>query len=178
MINTIHIYFLHNGDNIPFYVGKTNNVRTRQTNHRGKKKNQNIKLEILDEVREDEWKFWECYWIEQFKQWGFKLENGNKGGGGVTNHTLQSKLKFSQSLKGRVMSEEWKRKNSLNSLLTNTSGPVYQFDKQNNFIKKWDAACLAEDHYNPGDRRKRDNIRACIRGKQKTAYGFIWKETY
>jgi hypothetical protein len=178
MINTIYIYFLHVGNEVPFYVGKTNNPRTRQTNHKRKKNNRNIKLEILDEVREDEWKFWECYWIEQFKQWGFKLENGNKGGGGVTKHSPQSKLKFSQSLKGRIVSDEWKRKNSLSSLLTNTSGPVYQFDKQNNFIKIWDAACLAEDYYNPGDRRKRDNIRACIRGRQKTAYGFIWKETY
>ena len=93
MINTIHIYFLHNGDNIPFYVGKTNNVRTRQTNHRGKKKNQNIKLEILDEVREDEWKLWECYWIEQFKQWGFKLENKNNGGGGPSYWTDELKKK-------------------------------------------------------------------------------------
>jgi hypothetical protein len=178
MINIISIYFLHVGDGIPFYVGKTNNPRTRQTNHRSNNNNPNIILEVIDEVELSEWKYWECYWIEQFKHWGFKLKNGNNGGGGITNHTFESRLKSSKSLKGRIMNEDWKRKNSLSSLLTNTSGPVYQYDKQNNFIQTWEAACLAEDQYNPGDRRKRDNIRACIRGKQKTAYGFIWKENY
>jgi hypothetical protein len=52
---------------------------------------------------------------------------------------------------------------------------VLQLDKHNNLIKQWKAACVAEDYFNPGDRRRRDNIRACIRGEQKTAYGFIWK---
>ena len=176
MINTVYIYFLHKGNNIPFYVGKTKDIKVRQTNHRNKKNDQSIKLEVLDEVQENEWKYWECYWIEQFKQWGFDLKNGNRGGGGVTQHSLKSKLKTSSTLKGRTVTEEWRQKISQNTKLANISGPVYQYDKQENFIKKWDAACLAEDFYNPGDRRKRDNIRACVRGKQKTAYGFLWKE--
>jgi len=63
----------------------------------------------LDIVDEDEWKFLECYWIEQFRQWGFNLLNQNKGGGGVEFHTLETKNKMnstphpeiSEKLKGR-----------------------------------------------------------------------------
>jgi len=176
MIHTVYIYFLHIGDGVPFYIGKTKDPKTRQRNHKRKKNNKNIKLEVLDEIEEKTWKYWERYWIGQFKQWGFILTNKNNGGGGTTHHTFESKSKTSQSLKGRKVGKEWAQKISKSNLLINTSGPIYQYDKQNNFIQTWQAACLAEDHYNPGDRRRRDNIRACIRGKQKTAYGFVWKE--
>jgi group I intron endonuclease len=38
-------------------------------------------IEIIDEVEED-WQFWEQYWISQLKTWGFKLTNLTKGGDG------------------------------------------------------------------------------------------------
>ena len=68
-------------DKIPFYIGKTKNVKIRFPRHKYTH-GTDIEIVILDEVEKDEWKFWECYWIEQFKQWGFILENKNKGGGG------------------------------------------------------------------------------------------------
>ncbi len=40
-------------------------------------------IEIIDIVNEDEWEFWECYWIAQFKAWGFNLTNGTIGGDGI-----------------------------------------------------------------------------------------------
>lgn len=40
-------------------------------------------IEVIDIVHEDEWEFWECYWIAQFKAWGFKLTNGTIGGDGI-----------------------------------------------------------------------------------------------
>jgi len=50
--------------------------------------------------------------------------------------------------------------------------PVLQFDKQDNFIKEWDSAKEAAIAMGrPGS----DDIGAVCRGKQKTAYGFIWK---
>jgi predicted GIY-YIG superfamily endonuclease len=52
MINTVYIYFLHKGNNIPFYVGKTKDIKVRRTNHRNKKNDQNIELEVLDEVED------------------------------------------------------------------------------------------------------------------------------
>jgi hypothetical protein len=39
------------------------------------------KIELLDEVN-DNWQFWEQYWISQFKSWEFKLNNHTLGGEG------------------------------------------------------------------------------------------------
>lgn len=85
----IKIYILER-NNIPFYVGKTKNV-IRRINKHYINFGENISIIIIDEVNEQEWKFWEKYWIEQFKQWGFKLENKNKGGGGPTKWTQEQK---------------------------------------------------------------------------------------
>jgi hypothetical protein len=74
-----YIYTLSQ-NNIIFYIGKTNNIQKRVANHKityGK----NILLEILEET--NNWKQDEKYWIEQFKCWGFNLNNKNNGGGGV-----------------------------------------------------------------------------------------------
>jgi hypothetical protein len=39
-------------------------------------------IEILDEVSDMDWSFWEMFWIEQVKAWGFRLCNHTKGGEG------------------------------------------------------------------------------------------------
>jgi group I intron endonuclease len=59
------------------------------------------------------------------------------------------------------------------------SKPILQFDKQGNFIKEWGLIRDAEIFYNFKGGSK-NNICNCCRGKQKTAYGFIWvyKEQY
>ena len=105
------IYYLHRGDNIPFYVGKTVNRYSRELEHKWKNKG-GCKPEfvIIDEVPTNEWKFWEKYWISQFKQWGFVLENKNNGGGGLVSRTKESLKKQSQSLMGHVISETTKEK--------------------------------------------------------------------
>jgi hypothetical protein len=105
------IYYLHKGDNIPFYVGKTVNKNLRKAEHKYKNKG-GCKPEfvIIDEVCTDEWIFWEKYWISQFKCWGFILENRNKGGGGPVSRTEESIKKQSQSLKGHKISKETKEK--------------------------------------------------------------------
>lgn len=80
------------------YVGKTTNPKQRKSNHSNRardkgthKRNwinslkvQGLKplFEIIDEVHDD-WKFWERYWIAQFKIWGFKLCNSALGGEGL-----------------------------------------------------------------------------------------------
>jgi len=78
--NMTHIYILER-DEVPFYVGKTKDTRRRLNKHRIDK-GRNINLVIIDEINEN-WRFWEKYWIEQFQQWGFILENKNSGGGGL-----------------------------------------------------------------------------------------------
>ena len=102
MISKTYIYTLsdHNGN--VRYVGKSDNPTKRLWTHisESKKgfdnhkhrwmrwllKNENFPiLDIIDEVFVDDWRFWESYWIEQFKAWGFKLTNSTKGGdGGIT----------------------------------------------------------------------------------------------
>ena len=81
-MKTTYIYELsRNGT--PFYVGKTINPDLRIINHK-KKRGQNISLILIDEIMGDktQWIPIESYWIEQYRQWGFELENKNKGGSG------------------------------------------------------------------------------------------------
>ena len=98
------IYCLINEDNTPFYIGKSYMGSTRKYNH--KKTYPGCKLEIIDEVPVDEWMYWEKYWIEQFRQWGFKLVNGNKGGAGPSKGT--KKPKGWKGFKGGTQTQEMK----------------------------------------------------------------------
>ena len=63
------------------------------------------KIEIVDEVAEDNWQFWETYWISQFKNWGFNLVNLTLGGEGFNwkgkTHSEKSKQKMSESKSGK-----------------------------------------------------------------------------
>ena len=52
--------------------------------------------------------------------------------------------------------------------------PILQYDKKGNFIKEWNSVVEAERAYHPQKKRS-TNISSCCIGKQKTAYGFIWK---
>jgi len=67
-------------------------------------------LIILDQVPESEWEFWEMYWIEQVKAWGFNLENIATGGLGVTGmkHTEERREKISHASKA-MWSENGRR---------------------------------------------------------------------
>ena len=52
----------------------------------------------------------------------------------------------------------------------NKSKPVYQYDLNYNFIKKWD--CQRDVQRELGFSEK--SISNCVLGNQKTAYGYIW----
>ena len=102
-IEIMFIYTLSSSsepDNIR-YVGKANNLKDRLRRHIGKYylnleinyKNNWIKSELskgnkilineLELVDESNWIEREKYWIEQLKQWGFKLVNTTIGGEGI-----------------------------------------------------------------------------------------------
>lgn len=50
------------------------------------------------------------------------------------------------------------------------SKPVLQFDLHNHFVKRWPSTAEVGRHgFNQG------NISNCCNGRQKTAYGFVWK---
>jgi len=89
-----YIYILEQ-NGIPFYVGKAKNIVRRRHGHY-RNYGTDIDLVIIDECGDDVllWKPLESYWIEQFRQWGFELQNKNKGGGGPSFYTEESKLKM------------------------------------------------------------------------------------
>jgi len=116
------IYYLHRGDKIPFYVGKTKNQpNKREKSHQKRLNDYSIILEVIDKV--DDWRYWEKHYITLFKNLGHILINQNSGGGGPevvkdstkqkisqankgTIHPIEGRLATSQKLKGRKLSPE------------------------------------------------------------------------
>lgn len=108
------IYYLHNGDKIPFYIGKTINLpKKREKQHQKRLNDTSIVLEVLNEV--DDWKYWEKHYINLFKQLGYNLTNKNSGGGGPEYVNELTKQKISQANKGTIHSLE-SRINTSNKL--------------------------------------------------------------
>jgi group I intron endonuclease len=95
----VYIYCLFDENEIPIYIGKTKNSLTKRESQHQKRLKQKVNIFKLDYIEESEWKYWECYWIEQFRQWGFNLYNQNKGGGGVESHSLETRNKMSSTLR-------------------------------------------------------------------------------
>jgi hypothetical protein len=115
-------------EGIPFYVGKTIKLNERFNKHIFESKlkrtykekfinkiimkNQTIFISILDEVEIGTENYFEKYWIEQLKQWGFKLTNATSGGEGGDywsgkTHTQNtknklSKIRYEQIKKGKI----------------------------------------------------------------------------
>lgn len=85
-----YIYYLERND-IPFYVGKAQNIVIRKHTHRNKL-GKDLDLIVIDEV--EDWKYWETFYIYLFKSWGFKLENKNNGGGGPSQYSEEQKEKM------------------------------------------------------------------------------------
>lgn len=98
------------------YVGKTVNTKRRMYLHIAEAKTSKTHkakwinklldsgtkpiLEILDEVLDTDWAFWEEYWISQMKSWGFNLCNLTKGGDGVKIWSEEMKTNMSKIKKG------------------------------------------------------------------------------
>jgi hypothetical protein len=122
MVNKTFIYSLSDSNGNLRYVGKTNNPEYRLRKHLNESKNKrthkekwinsilisgdNIILDILDVVDNKEWSFWEIYWINQIKAWGFELVNGTSGGEGSDGfrnkkHNNETKLKCSIAISKR-----------------------------------------------------------------------------
>jgi hypothetical protein len=96
----IIIYLLEKNE-IPFYVGKCNNINVRYSQHK-KTYGGDINIKILELVKDKDWKIKERYYIALFKSQGFNLENKNKGGGGPTNLSIDSKQKIIDSKLGNA----------------------------------------------------------------------------
>jgi group I intron endonuclease len=93
----VYIYCIFDENEIPIYIGKTKNSLTKRESQHQKRLKQKVNIFELDYIEGNNWKHWECYWIEQFKQWGFELNNQNKGGGGPESHSLETRNKMSST---------------------------------------------------------------------------------
>jgi hypothetical protein len=95
------IYYLHRGDNLPFYVGKTKNFpKKREKSHQKRLNDSSIILEAIDSV--DDWRYWEKHYIILFRNLGYPLINKNSGGGGSEIVKESTKQKISQANKGII----------------------------------------------------------------------------
>jgi hypothetical protein len=217
----IIIYVLEK-NNIPFYIGKCNNINVRYSQHK-KTYGEDVKINVLELVDDKEWKDKERFYISQYKKLGFELFNKNNGGGGptvlsneskqkITNSKLGKQYKLTNLLKGRI--EEmyltksiyeisdilnisfptiqkhlieknlyipYKNKKVKDSTKIKMSyimkdkfnKPVFQFDKNGNIIREHQSLTEACIFINKPNRQ--GDITSCCKGKQKTAFGYIWK---
>ena len=200
-----YIYYLHTGNNIPFYVGKTNNPNSRKHQHKHKL-GFKVYLEIIEEVCDETWRETEDFYINMFRSWGFVLTNGFKGGGGASywtdeqknnevrrqklskpkpkgfgdkirnnrNHKLAGELARKSNEKHYVKGSERNKKisNKLKGRKVDWTGtPIIQLDLEDNFTQEWPSIRQAGFALrgNQGE-----SIRKCLKGLQKTAYGFKW----
>jgi hypothetical protein len=93
----VYIYCLFDENETPIYIGKTKNSLIKRESQHRKRLKQKVNIFELDYIEENDWRSWECYWIEQFRQWGFNLNNQNKGGGGPEFHSLEVRNKMSST---------------------------------------------------------------------------------
>ena len=201
------------------YVGKSDNPKLRLVEHIKKSKydlthknnwikslvNKNLKpvIEILDTVPISEWGFWENYWIDVVKTWGFKLTNIANGGNGGNLGEIVNK-KISKSLMNRTFSAETINKmrisaknrkisddgrKSLSIKRTGIGNPMYgklrpesskkyrkiiQLDLNGNEIKTWLGITTASKKL----KINRCTISDVCNGRKNTAGGYVWKYSY
>jgi hypothetical protein len=200
------IYILER-NGIPFYIGKAKNVIRRYHGHR-RTFGLDIEFNVIDEV--EDWKFWESYWIEQFKCWGFKLENKNNGGGGPSSYTEEQKQKMrgprpgtgekisktlkernhsqyyteeiknkiSQGTKGKPKPFSDTHKISMGIAKRKQAKTVLQCDLEGNIVKEWESKGQAASWIKEQTGKTSNltsQIKDCILGRQKTAFGYKWK---
>jgi len=161
MERKITIYYLEQNQ-IPFYIGKTINSLKLRLNQHKKKFGNDITISLLDISSVEEWRFWEEYYIWLFLSWGFKLKNKNKGGCGPVLYSSDERKKFK---KPKINKSKYTQ--------SHLKIKVYQYDLKGNFIKEWNSVSEAAKFFN---RNHGMDIINCCQGKQKTAYGFIWRK--
>lgn len=179
----IQIYVIEK-NNIPIYVGKTVEFSVRLFYHR-KRFGNDITWFFIDEVEDNEWKFWEFYYINLFKSWGFKLENKNNGGGGPSKYsdevrkiisekkkgmkykiTEEGRIGKSEKLKGIKRSEDTCRKIGITKIK-----PIVQYTKDGIKVNEFDSIKEAGESIG-GNPIFISNI---ANHPYKTAYGYVWK---
>jgi hypothetical protein len=192
------IYILER-NGVPFYVGKTlQEIKERFYTHKDKKENSEITE--IDCVDDNEWRFWESWYIELFKSWGFKLENKNNGGGGrgpgwVSPPERNAKIKASMKNHSQYYTDDVRKKISkgnkgipkpftedhirnIGLIKRKNAKRVLMYDLEDNLIKEWECKSQAAEWIKETKKRQGNltsQIKDAILGRQKTAFGYKWK---
>lgn len=126
------------------YIGKTNNLSLRYNLHMShlSKKSKKVNwikslsskglkpiIEVIDEVLETEWAFWEMHYISLFKSWGFLLVNGTNGGDGGPS---PKGIKRSEETKMKMRAFALKRP----SLINDKARATRELKKSQGFVRK------------------------------------------
>ena len=102
-------------NNKPIYIGKTKEGgATFRKSHHKKRWGDGIALTIIDEIEgidKQIWKSLESYWINQYKTWGFNLENKNDGGGGkIATKDLKWKIEYNKEYNKQYnLNKPWRK---------------------------------------------------------------------
>lgn len=153
-----------------------------------------IIIEELDSLNfndNEDWKWFEQYWISQMKIWGFNLTNLTEGGDGNQNQYFskesielraskirgiprdeETRKKISIGLTGVKRSKETRQK--IKETITILQGePIKQFSKDGEFIREWSSISEASKELGID----RANIGHCCahRPNHNSAGGFIWR---
>lgn len=179
----VQIYVIEK-NNIPIYIGKTVGFSVRLYYHR-KRFGKNITWFFIDEVGDKEWKFWECYYINLFKSWGFKLENKNNGGGGPTKYSDEVRkiisekktgMKYNITEEGKIGKSEKltglkRSKETCDKIGKTKIKPIIQYTLNDIKVREYDSVKEAGKNVK-GNPIFISNI---ANHPYKTAYGFRWK---
>ena len=144
------------------YVGKSNNPKERLKAHCNSARFKNthkfnwIKklrslgrkpiMTVIDVVPMNDWHFWEIFWINQFKVWGFRLVNTTRGGDGLSKGNQTS-----------FKSEDFRKE-------------VIGFNKEGIEVYRFKSASEASNSLE----LHRSSVANCATGKCKTIKNIAW----
>lgn len=165
--------------------GKLNNVyigkeKTKPNLYRNRKQDHIktyggcINFEYIDEINsihKNEWKPLEEFWIMYFKYLGFNVLNKNKGGGGPSFQSNNTKLKIKISNTGVKKPNSGPRGKRDISFSNKISKPIYQYDLEGNLLKEWKNLVEIQNTLNYSI----NGIRECCIYNQQKAYNFLWR---
>ena len=202
--------------NLIRYVGKSDDTSIRLKEHIRKSKDSKThknnwiqsllkkglrpEILILDTVDVCEWEYWEKYWIDQIKNWGFNLTNiaeGGRGGnlGDIVNKKISdSKLGFKHSNETKNKIREFRTgsnhtektiklfketRNGKNNPMYGKKRPesskkykeIIQLSLNGDEIKIWDGITIASKEL----KINRSSITDVCYGRHKSAGGYKWK---
>ena len=126
----VKIYGISDNNGYVRYIGKTSrslelrlkeHISDKKRGHKHywlKKLGDNVNIFLIDEISNDESNYWEIFYIQLFKSWGFNLINMTEGGDGGSGfkHSEETKKIISEHSKKQVFTEERKLKISLSKL--------------------------------------------------------------